>query len=188
MKALLLDANGKLSLGETHAPDLFPNGVRVEVKAVGINRADILQAAGHYPPPIGTRGDILGLEYSGCVIEVGSAVRQWTVGDRVMGVPGASYAEQVMVHEGECMRIPRLRLGRGAAILKLFSQRMMPFGSWKCEPVKPFWCMPSVLGLGLQPLSFTSHGTAMWNHSNRSKETGQSTALTLGCGSRRVIF
>ena len=51
MKALLLDANGKLSLGETHAPDLFPNGVRVEVKAVGINRADILQAAGHYPPP-----------------------------------------------------------------------------------------------------------------------------------------
>ena len=107
MKALLLDSNGKLSLAETHSPPLFPQGVRVEVKAVGINRADILQAAGHYPAPHGTRGDILGLEYSGMVIEVDSAVQYWSIGDRVMGiVPGASYAEQVVVHEGECMRIP----------------------------------------------------------------------------------
>ena len=121
MKAILLGPDGALILGDTIPPALFPQ-VRVQVKAVGINRADILQAAGHYPAPIGTRGDILGLEYSGEVIEVGSKVRHWAVGDRVMGiVPGAAYAEQVVVHEGECMRIPsELDWVEGAAIPEPF--------------------------------------------------------------------
>ena len=65
MKAVLLEPNGDLSLGETDPPEMFPKGVRVRVKAVGVNRADLLQAAGRYPAPPGVRSDILGLEYAG---------------------------------------------------------------------------------------------------------------------------
>lgn len=107
MKALLLNIDGSLRVGSTHSPKMYPKGIRVAVRAVGVNRADILQARGLYPAPPGVRADILGLEYAGEVIEVGKDVDPSLIGRRVMGiVPGASYAEELVAHEDEILYIP----------------------------------------------------------------------------------
>jgi putative PIG3 family NAD(P)H quinone oxidoreductase len=85
---------------------LHPNALRIRVRAAGVNRADLLQAAGHYPPPPGT-SDILGLECAGEVIEAGGDVRGFVRGDRVMALlAGGGYAEEVVVDAGSAMHVP----------------------------------------------------------------------------------
>ena len=107
MKAIVMDAHGGLSIQETTREDLGVEDVCVRVCAVGVNRADLMQRAGRYPAPKGTRTDILGLEFAGEVHQVGSKVSQWNIGDRVMGiVPGASYAQEIVIHERLLMPIP----------------------------------------------------------------------------------
>src|SRR5688500_1572508 len=74
---------------------LGPYDLRLVVHATAVNRADLLQAAGHYPPPPGA-SEILGLECAGVVSEVGSEVRGWTNGDRAMALlAGGGYADEV---------------------------------------------------------------------------------------------
>jgi putative PIG3 family NAD(P)H quinone oxidoreductase len=81
--------------------------VRVRVRAVGINRADLLQRAGFYPAPPGAPRDIPGLEYSGTVEALGPGATRFAVGDRVFGlVAGGAYAELVVAHEREIVAIP----------------------------------------------------------------------------------
>ena len=85
---------------------LAPHDLRIAIRATAVNRADLLQAAGHYPPPPGTT-DVLGLECAGTVSEVGSEVRGWSVGDRAMALlPGGGYAKEVIVHHGAAMHVP----------------------------------------------------------------------------------
>ncbi len=85
---------------------LAPNDLRISVRATAVNRADLLQAAGHYPPPPGA-SEILGLECAGVVSEVGSEVSGWSVGDRAMALlAGGGYAEDVIVHHGSAMHVP----------------------------------------------------------------------------------
>jgi putative PIG3 family NAD(P)H quinone oxidoreductase len=80
--------------------------VLVAVRATAVNRADLLQARGQYPPPPGVT-DILGLEIAGVVTAVGAAVQGWQPGDRVMALlPGGGYAEQAAVHHKLLMRLP----------------------------------------------------------------------------------
>src|SRR3990170_4789713 len=75
MRAVLVD-NGRLSIGEAPRPTLGPDDLRISVRATSVNRADLLQAAGRYPPPPGA-SEILGLECAGVVSEVGSEVSGW---------------------------------------------------------------------------------------------------------------
>ena len=85
---------------------LGSNEVRIAVRTTAVNRADLLQAAGHYPPPPGA-SEILGLECAGVVTEAGSAVRNVSAGERVMALlPGGGYAEEVVVHHGSVIRVP----------------------------------------------------------------------------------
>lgn len=85
---------------------LASNELRISVRATSVNRADLLQAAGHYPPPPGA-SEILGLECAGVVSEVGSEVSGWSVGDRAMALlAGGGYAEEVIVHHGSAMHVP----------------------------------------------------------------------------------
>lgn len=80
--------------------------VLIRVAAAGVNRADILQREGHYPPPAGAP-DWLGLEVSGTVAEVGAGVTRWSPGDRVCAlVPGGGYAEYVAVAQGAVLPVP----------------------------------------------------------------------------------
>src|SRR5687767_6331960 len=85
---------------------LGSHDLRIAVRATAVNRADLLQAAGHYPPPPGTT-DVLGLECAGVVSEVGTEVRGWKEGDRAMALlAGGGYAEDVVVHHGSAMHVP----------------------------------------------------------------------------------
>jgi putative PIG3 family NAD(P)H quinone oxidoreductase len=116
MKAILV-TDGRLVLGDAPAPLLGEDDLRIAVHATSVNRADLLQAAGHYPPPAGA-SSILGLECAGVVREVGRAVRGWTVGDRAMALlPGGGYAEEVVVHAGSAMRVPDALSDHEAAAL-----------------------------------------------------------------------
>src|SRR5436853_5204766 len=83
-----------------------PNDLRIAVRAAGVNRADLLQRAGHYPPPPGA-SEILGLECVGEVIEAGANVRGWASGDRAMALlAGGGYAKEVVVDAGSAMHVP----------------------------------------------------------------------------------
>lgn len=83
--------------------------VLVRVRAAGLNRADILQRMGHYPPPPGVPKEIPGLEFAGEVDQVGPEVRAWQPGQRVFGITaGGAQAEYVVVPESLLSEIPAL--------------------------------------------------------------------------------
>ncbi|WP_020668837.1 NAD(P)H-quinone oxidoreductase [Amycolatopsis nigrescens] len=92
----------------TDVPDPAPGPgeVLVEVAASAVNRADVLQRQGNYPPPPGA-SDILGLECSGTIAELGEDVTGWSVGDEVCALlAGGGYAEQVVVPAGQLLPVP----------------------------------------------------------------------------------
>jgi NADPH:quinone reductase len=81
--------------------------IRVRVHFAGVNRADLIQRAGLYPAPPGIPPDIPGLEYVGVVDALGPGVTRFSVGARVYGlVAGGAYAEELIVHEREAVRVP----------------------------------------------------------------------------------
>ena len=83
-----------------------PNEIRIANHAAGVNRADLLQRAGHYPPPPGA-SEILGLECAGEVVEAGVNVKGWSRGDRAMALlAGGGYADEVIVDAGSAMHVP----------------------------------------------------------------------------------
>src|SRR5690606_30103832 len=106
-----------LRIGEAPAPALGPGELRLRVAATAVNRADLLQRQGLYPPPPGA-SPILGLECAGTVAEVGPGVSGWRVGDRAMALlAGGGYAEEVVVHAGSAMPVPpNLSLEEAAAV------------------------------------------------------------------------
>ena len=109
MKAVLLEGFGGaevLRVGEVEKPSPGENQVLVKVVATSINRPDLVQREGKYPPPPGD-SEILGLEVSGVVEELGPGVTGWQKGDRVMSlVGGGGYAEYAVAYAGHLMRIP----------------------------------------------------------------------------------
>src|SRR3954451_25385516 len=87
-------------------PVVGPGEVLLDVAASAVNRFDLLQRQGFYPPPPGA-SDIIGLECSGRVAAVGAGVSDWSVGDEVCALlAGGGDAEQVAVPAGQCMPIP----------------------------------------------------------------------------------
>lgn len=124
MRAIVFDAPGDervLRLGELPAPALVPGALRIQVAASAVNRADLLQRQGLYPPPPGA-SPILGLECAGRVAELGAGVEGWKVGDRAMALlAGGGYAEEVVVPAGCAMPVPeRLSLEEAAALPEVF--------------------------------------------------------------------
>lgn len=117
MKAVIAEDGEALKLGEVSRPTLGPHDVLVKVAAAGINRADLVQRAGNYPPPPGA-SEIMGLECSGTVAEVGEKVTRWSEGDRVCALlAGGGYAEFCAVDEGSLLPVPEnLTLLQAAAL------------------------------------------------------------------------
>jgi len=109
MKAILVQGEKDhpvLAWGDAPEPAMGPDEVLVAVRAAAVNRADLWQARGHYPPPAGA-SDILGLEMAGVVREVGPAVQTFRPGDRVCALlPGGGYAELASVPAGMLLRLP----------------------------------------------------------------------------------
>ncbi len=124
MKAIIVKEPGgaeQLALAEVPDPEIGDNDVLLKVRAVGVNRADILQRKGMYPPPKGV-SDLLGLEVAGVVDRLGSKCRRWKTGDRVFAViPGGGYAQKAVFHESLGMPIPEtLDFAQAAAIGEVF--------------------------------------------------------------------
>ena len=106
MRAITVEGPGQLRWQEVPDPRVGPGEVLLAVTAAGINRADLLQAAGKYPPPPGA-SEILGLEVSGRVADVGAGVTELTVGQSVCALlAGGGYAEYVAVPAGQVMPVP----------------------------------------------------------------------------------
>ena len=109
MRAILVREPGDervLIVGDAPRPPLGPADVRIRVRAAGVNRADLLQRQGLYPPPPGA-SPILGLECAGEVIEVGPEARGLAPGQRVMALlAGGGYAEEAVVHFGSVLPVP----------------------------------------------------------------------------------
>lgn len=122
MKAVLVEKNTqRLFVGDWEDPVIGDEDILVSTKATALNRADLLQKIGKYPPPPG-ESTVLGLEMAGVVEAIGSAVKQWRIGDRVCALlPGGGYAAKVKVPAGLALRIPdRLTFEEAAALPEVF--------------------------------------------------------------------
>ncbi|MBK0378180.1 NAD(P)H-quinone oxidoreductase [Mucilaginibacter sp. SD-g] len=111
-----------LQLEERPVPDYTDTEVLVKVEAAGINRPDVFQRKGNYPPPPGAPIDIPGLELAGIVTAAGSKVKRWKIGDKVCAlVYGGAYAEFCNVPEGQCLPVPpNLSFAEAASLPETF--------------------------------------------------------------------
>ncbi|MFT4079860.1 NAD(P)H-quinone oxidoreductase [Rhodomicrobium sp.] len=110
MKTVLIREPGgpdALSLVDAPTPEPKADEVLIEVAAAGVNRPDVLQRQGLYPPPPGA-SNIPGLEVSGRIAAVGAGVTRWKAGDAVAALTsGGGYAEFAIAQEGSCLRVPK---------------------------------------------------------------------------------
>ena len=107
MRALVISEGGRLEVEDRPVPTPGSGEVLVRVHGAGINRADLLQRAGRYPPPPGAPADIPGLEFAGVVEAAGEGVATPAVGDLVMGiVAGGGQAEYLTTAAAHCARVP----------------------------------------------------------------------------------
>ncbi len=126
MRAVTIAAYGGpevLTVGDVPEPRPGPEDILVRVRAAGVNRADCLQRAGTYPVPPGMRfSPIPGLELAGEVVETGSAVTGFTVGQRVLGlVAGGAYAEYALIDQGLAVLLPEpWDFVQGASVIEVY--------------------------------------------------------------------
>ncbi len=121
MQYIHVDSHQKLVFSHAEIPSISEDECLVQVKAIGVNRADILQRQGLYPPP---RGEslILGLEVAGNIIQCGARVDKWQVNDRVFGlVAGGGYAQYVVIKASQLFALPaHFSYAQGAATAEVF--------------------------------------------------------------------
>ena len=105
---------------ERPVPQPGPGEIMVKIAAAGVNRPDVMQRMGLYPPPPGAP-DIPGLEIAGEVVALGPDVKRWKVGDRVMAlVIGGGYAEYCLAHESHALPVDGLSMVEAAAVPETF--------------------------------------------------------------------
>jgi putative PIG3 family NAD(P)H quinone oxidoreductase len=124
MRAVVFDQPGDagvLRVGEVPDPAPQPGEVLLRVRATAVNRADLLQRRGFYPPPPGA-SSILGLEASGEVERLGAGVSGWSIGEPACALlAGGGYAEKVAVPAGQLLHVPaNLDIITAAAIPEVF--------------------------------------------------------------------
>ncbi len=120
MKAIQMSGFGGsevLRVGSVPRPRPGNSQVLVKVQATSVNRPDLVQREGRYPPPPG-ESEILGLEIAGTIQELGPGVADWKIGDRVFGlVGGGGYAEYALAHASHLMPIPETMSAEEAACI-----------------------------------------------------------------------
>jgi putative PIG3 family NAD(P)H quinone oxidoreductase len=138
MQAVIADGDGGLAIVERRVPQPGPGEVLIRVGAAGVNRPDVLQKRGAYPPPPGAP-DVLGLEVAGEVIAVGEGAEQLSNQNVCALVAGGGYAEYCVAAAGVCLRVPpQLSLVEAAAMpetlftvwVNLFERGFAADGDW----------------------------------------------------------
>ena len=124
MTAIAISAYGAPEMlvpREVPVPTPGTGEVLVKIAAAGVNRPDVMQRQGHYPPPPGAP-DIPGLELAGEVVALGPDVKRWKLGDKICAlVPGGGYSEYWVTHESTALPvIPQLTMVEAAAIPETF--------------------------------------------------------------------
>ena len=122
MKAININENSELRWEDTETPMAGDKEVLIKIAATAINRADLMQRAGFYPPPPGA-SSIMGLECSGEIVALGDGVNDLKIGDEVCALlAGGGYAEFVAVDEGSVIKIPGgLSLVEAASLPEVFA-------------------------------------------------------------------
>ncbi|MBL4681095.1 MAG: NAD(P)H-quinone oxidoreductase [Pseudomonadales bacterium] len=122
MKAININENGELRWEETETPMPRNKEILIKIAATAINRADLMQRAGFYPPPLGA-SSIMGLECAGEIVALGDGVSHLQLGDKVCALlAGGGYAEFVAVDEGSAIKIPEgLSLVEAASLPEVFA-------------------------------------------------------------------
>ena len=109
MRAIVVTQPGgpeMMQIGEVPTPEAGPGELLVRIRAAGVNRADLSQRQGNYPPPPGA-STIMGMEVAGEIAALGAGVADWRIGERVMALlGGGGYAEYVTVPAALAMRVP----------------------------------------------------------------------------------
>jgi NADPH2:quinone reductase len=120
MNAVVIKAPGgpeMLVVGGRPVPKPAVGEMLIKVEAAGVNRPDVMQRQGNYPPPADAPQDIPGLEIAGEVVALGEGVKRWKTGDRVMAlVIGGGYAEYCLTHASHALPLSGLSMVEGAAI------------------------------------------------------------------------
>lgn len=135
MKAIVV-RNDRLVWDEVDAPALNAGEVLIKVAATALNRADLMQKAGFYPPPPGA-SDILGLECSGTVVDVGDGQSEWQAGDPVCALlAGGGYAEYAAVPAGQLLPVPKgISVVDAAALPEVFATAFLNvYQEAACQP------------------------------------------------------
>ena len=122
MKAILVDENKNLVWSDVPNPVIKDDEVLVKIHAAALNRADLLQRQGKYPSPAGCP-EWMGLEIAGVIVELGKAVTDWKIGDRVCALlGGGGYAEYVAVKHDMLMPVPKgLSMVEAAALPEAYA-------------------------------------------------------------------
>ena len=121
MRYIAINDQQQLSLDEIDKPAIGGDECLIKVRAIGVNRADILQKKGQYPPPPG-ESSILGIEACGELVAIGGLQTRWNVGDKVFAiVPGGAYSEYVKVKTDHLIKLPEnLSYAQGAATAEVY--------------------------------------------------------------------
>lgn len=151
MRAITIQADHSLKLDEIARPIAGPGELLIRVEAAGLNRADLLQRAGHYPAPTGA-SDVLGLEVVGRVEAVGAETTRFTVGDRVCALlPGGGYADYAVADEGSVLPVPEAMSAADACCFPeaVFTVWANVFDRAGLKPGEAFLCHGGTSGIGV---------------------------------------
>jgi putative PIG3 family NAD(P)H quinone oxidoreductase len=182
MQAVIAEDGQPLKLGEVARPELKPGEVLVKVAASGLNRADLVQRRGAYPPPPGA-SPIMGLEISGTVVETGEGVSRFQTGDRVAALlAGGGYAEYAAVDEGSLFPVPD---GMDMVNAACFPEALMTVWANVFDRVgfksgEAFLCHGGTSGIGVMALQMVKLAGASKIHATAGSEEKCALARELG--------
>lgn len=150
-----------LHLAVVARPEPGPHEILIRVAAAGVNRPDLTQRAGFYPPPPGAP-ETLGLEVAGVIESVGANVTRWHAGDEVCALlPGGGYATYAIAHEGSVLRVPKgLSLTEAAALPEtVFTVWANVFESGALQPRETLLVHGGASGIGTTAIQMAkAHG------------------------------
>ena len=182
MKAVIAEDGQPLTLGDFEKPALNSGEVLVKVAASGLNRADLVQRRGAYPPPKGA-SPIMGLEISGTIVETGEGVSRFKTGDRVAALlAGGGYAEYAAVDEGSLFPVPD---GMDMVNAACFPEALMTvwanvFDRVNLKSGEAFLCHGGTSGIGVMALQMARLAGASKIYATAGSEEKCTLARELG--------